>query len=210
MRHRKTEILFVLCITLMLGACGTFNNNWGPAPESPDMDIPSGDSRTLPGDMNIAVDDTGGPDAGPGVILSSIPDVKTELLQQANRYFTLSPDAQHLEFVRAETLYLNDSSDINLVRLGLYAVLTHTDRTGNHQRVRNDLRARLSLNQTPVGEDDLHPLAEVALHLLDERERLMAQLTSRNEELQHKLDELKAIEQQLRERDSPEIIRTLP
>ncbi len=210
MRHRPTEVLFAACIALMLGACSTLNNEREPAPDKPDMDIPAEDSSAPPPDRNAAADGTGISDTGPGADLSSIPDLQTELLQQANRYFTLSPDAQREEFSEAVTRYLNDSTDINLVRLGLYAALTQTDQPGDHQRVRNDLRARLSLNHTPIGEGKLHPLAEVVLHLLDERERLMAQLTSKNEELQRKLDELKAIEQQLRERDSPDIIRTLP
>jgi hypothetical protein len=206
--RRLTEILIVTLVALSLGACSAADFRWWPAHEPPDIDAAPGRPDTLPAepaDADIAITKPKPKDRP-----SLIPDAQTELLHEANAYFALSPEAQRREFSRAESQYLDDSSDFHLLRLGLYAALTRPERPDDYQHVRNDLRARLMHEEAMSDEDGLRPLAGLVLHMLDEREQLMAQLTSRNEELQRKLDELKAIEQQLRERETTGSIRTFP
>jgi hypothetical protein len=141
---------------------------------------------------------------------SPIPDIQGILLRQAEHYLALSPEAQDLEYTRVEANRQADPTGPNLIHLALLAALTAPERPGAYDALRDELDDWLTQQDKGSNEGNLLPFAGIVLHLLEERERLMAQLTSQNEELQHKLDELKAIEQQLRERDSTEIIRTLP
>lgn len=198
--RRLTEYLTVAILALALGACSTVDFHWWPVQEQTDGEPPPE-----------------APDAPPHEIASSeivisevIPDPLAGVLDRANGYLAQPPETQRQEFARTEANYLGDPSDLNLIHHALLAALTRPEHPGAYQRVRSDLGVWLRQQETTDDTTGIVPLARVVLHLLDERERLMAQLTSQNEELQHKLDELKAIEQQLRERDSTEIIRTLP
>lgn len=205
MLHRTTDIAIAVLLALALGACSVIDVHWRPPPETP-VD----DTRIESTEDPLRADDADVGDAGADItIASSIPDIHIRLLRQASIWLELAPDARRREYTEAEKRYAHSPTDIDLVRLGLYAALTQQAQPGEYNSLRNTLRERLPRMDSGEG-DELPALAAIVLHMLDDRERLMAQLTSQNEELQRKLNELKAIEQQLRERESTDIIRTLP
>lgn len=203
MMHRTTDIAVVVLLALALGACSAIDVHWWPPPETPadDPHIEAVEDPPRAGDA----------DAGDSHIdiPSSIPDIHARLLRQASIWLELAPEVRQREYAEAERRYANSPDDINLIRLGLYTALTQQARPGEYKPLRDALRERLP-HMESRDNSELAAIAAIVLHILDDRERLMAQLTSQNEELQHKLNELKAIEQQLRERDSTDIIRTLP
>lgn len=204
--RRTTDIFIVAALAFTLGACSAIDIRWPPpgtTTETPaeKSSAATADKPAAPGKPVEVAADADAP--------SSIPDIHTRLLRQASIWAELAPDAQQAEFSDAERRYAESPTDINLLRLGLYAALTPQEQPGAWRSLRGSLRERLPHMASP-DNDELHALAAVVLRMLDDRERLMAQLTSQNEELQHKLNELKSIEQQLRERDSTDIIRTPP
>lgn len=119
-------------------------------------------------------------------------------------YLDLSPEARRQEFTQTEERYLQDSSPRNLLRYALLATLNGIERPGASRRLRADLRAYIEGSGDRDGNEDVVPLARVLLHILEERDQLLRQLSARNENLQRKLDELKDIERQLRDRAGPE------
>ncbi len=201
--HRTTDIAIAVLLALALGACSAIDVHWWPPPETPADDARIETTEDPPR--------AGAADAGDAdiEILSSIPDIHVRLLRQASIWLELAPEVQVREYAEVERRYANSPTDIHLVRLGLYAALTQQAQPGEYKPLRDALRERLP-RMEPGDGNELSALAAIVLHMLDDRERLMAQLTSQNEELQRKLNELKAIEQQLRERESTDIIRTLP
>jgi hypothetical protein len=209
MRH-TAEILIAIALAFALGACSTVDFRWWSAKEPTDIEGHPVEGPVAPSPPADRDRDMVGGDHSVIGKPSPIPDIQVILLRQAEHYLALSPDAQNLEFTRVEANHQADPSDLNLIHLALLAALTAPEGPGAYDAVRGELGDWLAQQDKGTNKDDLLPFARIVLHLLEERERLMAQLTSQNEELQHKLDELKAIEQQLRERDSTEIIRTLP
>ncbi len=200
MMRRTADLLIALLLAFVLGACSTIDIQWpsqtDTANGAPDTS-PANDSADTATDPAAVVTEP-----------SPIPDIHARLLRQASVWLELEPAARQQEFTDAQRSYAEAPTDIQLVRLGLYATLTTPEQPGTWQKLRDTLRERIPRMDT--GDDELHALAVVLLRILDDRERLMAQLTSQNEELQRKLNELKAIEQQLHERESTDIIRTLP
>lgn len=109
-------------------------------------------------------------------------------------------EAQRKVYAQVENLYLQDRTPQNLVRYALLAVVAGAERPAAASRARADLRTYLDPKSGTAGSDPLAPLAVLLLRVLDDREQLTAQYIAQNDLLQKKLDELKAIEQQLLER----------
>lgn len=126
------------------------------------------------------------------------------LIQFGKSYLDLSPEARRQEFLQSEARYLRDANARNLLRYAMLAALNGVDRPGANRRVRTDLRALIEQANGDEESEELVPLAHVLLHIIEERDALLGQLTAKNETLQRKLDELKDIERQLRDRAGPE------
>jgi hypothetical protein len=129
------------------------------------------------------------------------------MTQRANDWLALSREAQRQEYLRAESLYQQSGSLRDLVDLALLAALRNPERPETTRRIRSNLRAHVEQNAQAGGNDELTAIARPLLQILDERERLLGQLATQNETLQHQLNELKAIEEQLRDRSGSEPIQ---
>lgn len=158
----------------------------------------------LPGETLPEAGDTDavGPSSEDDVAL---PDPAPEsLVIQFGDAWLGSPDElrnHQYQQVRAE---YEQSRDFGvLVQLGLLTTLRGNDRAAM-TRVSDEIRSRLA---DGAGEHPLAPLARIVLRILDENARVIGRLTTQNETLQRQLDELKAIEEQLRERGGPEPIQ---
>jgi hypothetical protein len=118
-----------------------------------------------------------------------------ELLRDAEQYAILTPDAQQQMLAEAEIRYDMEQTPLTLVHYALLLSLSEPDR----QSSAGAAAALRDLLAAPTGtaERDLGALARLLMYTLDEREHLLA----RNVELQHKLNQLKAIERQLGNRD---------
>jgi hypothetical protein len=134
------------------------------------------------------------PDTAPAPIAPPAPEsARTlDLLQSAEQYAGLSPEAQHQTIAEAETRYNAEQTSFALVQYALLLSLSEPDR----QADANTADKLRNLLAGPDADPELVPFAQVLAHVLDERERLLAQ----NAELQRKLNQLKAIEQQLGDR----------
>jgi hypothetical protein len=115
-----------------------------------------------------------------------------DLLHSAEQYAGLSPEVQHQTIAAAETRYNTEQTSFALVQYALLLSLSEPDRQADAGTA-DKLRGLLA---GPAADPDLVPFAQVLAHVLDERERLLTQ----NAELQRKLNQLKAIEQQLGDR----------
>lgn len=135
------------------------------------------------------------------------PGPAEEMTQRANAWLTLSREAQRQEFQRAEARYQQSGSPQDLIDLALLAALRNPERAETAKRIRGNLRNHIEQGINAGENDEITPLARLLLQILDERERLIGQLTSQNETLQNQLNELKAIEEQLRDRSGSEPIR---
>ena len=135
------------------------------------------------------------------------PGPEEAMVQFAHIWLGLSREAQRQEFVQSEAIYLRDGTPYNLVRYALLTTLRGSERPGAAKRVRSDLRQYVETHNGSDTPDEYVPLARLLLHILDEREQLVTQFTAQNETLQRQLDELKAIEEQLRDRGGPEPIQ---
>lgn len=135
------------------------------------------------------------------------PGPAEEMTQRANNWLALSREAQRQEHQRAEALYQQSGSLQDLLDLALLAVLKNPERPETTRRIRNNLRTHIEQSTNAGNSNELTALARPLLQILDERERLLGQLATQNETLQHQLNELKAIEEQLRERSGSEPIQ---
>ncbi len=124
----------------------------------------------------------------------------TELLREAAAYGASSAEEQRTAIEEAETRRAVEETPQALVRLALLQSLSETNRQSDI-----DTSSRLlDLLAEPSMEDndaDLVPLTQLLAHILGERGRLAAQ----NAELTRKLNQLKAIEQQLGDRDGADM-----
>src|SRR5690606_35307452 len=92
---------------------------------------------------------------------SPIPDIHARLLRQVSVWLELQPAARQQEFTDAQRRYAETPTDIQLVRLALYATLTTPEQPGAWQTLRDTLRERIPRMDT--GDDELHALAVVLL-----------------------------------------------
>lgn len=123
-----------------------------------------------------------------------------ELLREAAAYGASSPDEQRAAIEEADSRRAREETPQALVRFALLRSLSETNRQTDI-----DTSSRLlDLLTAPSmeGDDaDLVPLTQLLAHILGERGRLAAQ----NAELARKLNQLKAIEQQLGDRDGADM-----
>lgn len=200
-------------LSLAVGACGGPAVRQEPPPEAPAViEVPLLIEPALePPSPSAAQADAGHetvPDEGEPA--PAIPGPEEGMVQFAYLWLGLSREAQRQEFLESEALYLQDGTPYNLVRYALLTALRGSERPGAAKRVRGDLRNYIETYNGSDTPGEFVPLARLLLHLLDEREQLLGQLTAQNETLQRQLDELKAIEEQLRDRAGPEPIQATP
>ena len=139
--------------------------------------------------------------AKPGALPSHTPSAADLELRFMEGFLGMSREAQRRVYAQVEATYLQDRAPRNLVRYALLTVATGTDHPASVSRVRTDLRGYLEPGGDGAAADNgLVPLAALLLRVLDDREQLTAQYVAQTDQLQKKLDELKAIEQQLLER----------
>jgi hypothetical protein len=138
-----------------------------------------------------ALPDTAEP---PAASSAPAPARALDLLQYAEQYAGLSPEAQRQAMAAAETQYNTEQTSFALVRYALLLSLSEPDHQADAGTA-DKLRGLLA-GPAVATDPDLVPFAQMLTHVLDERERLLAQ----NTELQRKLNQLKAIEQQLGDR----------
>ncbi|MCC6301589.1 MAG: hypothetical protein IT489_02165 [Gammaproteobacteria bacterium] len=123
----------------------------------------------------------------------------SDLLRDAVRYDGLSPDERRAAIDEAGTRLDIEQTPQALVRFALLLSLSEPNRQTDA-----DISARLRelFTQSPQTDDtDLVSLARILAHSLSERERLSTQ----NAELMRKLNQLKAIERQLGDRDGADM-----
>lgn len=123
-----------------------------------------------------------------------------ELLRDAAQYSGLPPDTQREAIEDAETRLNIEQTPHALVRFALLLSLSEPNRQSDAD---TSARLRNLIARPPADADsaELAPLAQVLARLLDDRGRMAAQ----NAELKHKLNQLKAIEQQLGDRDGADM-----
>lgn len=201
------RILLAASLSLVLGACSlidhrsvTHDDDDLELPETPDQDVETADDIT-DSEIEIVIEVIE-PEPEPGL--------QDEVLLFGHNWLGLSEEAQRQELAQAELAWSNTRTDLALVRYALLTALSRPVQPGASDRVRNELRNWLAQQKTMIGQDELAPLAGMLLYLLDDREQLISEMMMQIDEVQRKLDELRAIEQQMRERESTEIIRTLP
>ncbi len=135
------------------------------------------------------------------------PDSVEELLRYGERLGALPPQALNQEYVQAARALAGDASAANRVRVALLVSRPGTS-------FRDDKRARSLLrevtNDPRYNARKYQGLASFLLLALDDRERVEAALAEerrQHQELQHKLEQLKAIEQDFSRRIPNEPIK---
>lgn len=197
-------------LMLALGACGgAIFRGEAPPREDPSPGMPGSEAPVA-----------GPPASGAGPLEPAVevpereveyipapPSAEERMVHFAHTWLGLSKEAQRQEFLQSEALYLKEGTPYNLVRYALLTTLRGSERPGSTKRVRGELRSYIDEHNGTDERGEFVPLARLLLHVLEEREQLLGQLTAQNETLQRQLDELKAIEEQLRDRGGPEPIQ---
>lgn len=188
---------------LALGACATVPEPRERTLPPPEIEHPSEPSPAIEAPPEGGHEELV-PDLPPaaGIGVAPDPGSETAVVQFADAWLELAEETRNRQYQEAEASYRESGAFDELVRLGLLTALRTSDRA-TATRVRTDLRARLETED----QHALAPFGRVVLRLLDERERAIARLASQNDTLQRQLDELKAIEEQLRDRARPELIQ---
>lgn len=186
---------------LALGACATAPEPRAGTPPPPVIEHPPEPSPVIEHPPEAGHEETA-TEPSPAVGTGPDPGSETAVVQFADAWLELADEARSRRYQEVEAGYRESGDFDELVRLGLLTALRSNDRA-TATRVRTDLRDRLEAGE----QHALAPLGRVVLRILDERERALARLTSQNDTLQRQLDELKAIEEQLRDRGRPELIQ---
>lgn len=126
-----------------------------------------------------------------------------ELLREAEQYTGLPPETQQRILAEAELKLDLEQTPHALVRHTLLLSVSEPDRQSSAEAA---ARLRDLLDAPAAADRELEALARLLMHVLDEREHLLAQ----NVELQRKLNQLKAIEQQLGDRDGADAPQPAP
>lgn len=124
----------------------------------------------------------------------------SDLLREAAQYDGLPPDEQRAAIDAAGTRLDVEQTPQALMRFALMLSLSEPNRQADAD---TSARLRELFTQPPAQGDDagLTSLARMLAHFLGERERLSTQ----NAELARKLNQLKAIERQLGDRDGADM-----
>jgi hypothetical protein len=127
-------------------------------------------------------------------------DQAIALLLEVARTANGNADESRKELAAAQALYNKERSSMNRMRLALYTALA-----ANNAIEENRLQGLLEPLVAKVGglppTHPLRPIAEALLTQANERSRQVRDQTKKVDELQQKLDALKAIEKQLLDRD---------
>jgi hypothetical protein len=163
----------VLCLSLIgaLGGCAALNPSYQPAASGCRIEPCFKDPGGVPG-----------------------------LLRYADYLHTLDADARQREYARTEELFARDATTVHRLRLVL--LLSLPDAT-----FRSDTRARELLYQYLQGNDDdlaYHDFAGFLFRSLNERHAAEQAIEAERQQLQvlrKQVEELKAIEQRINQRD---------
>lgn len=134
---------------------------------------------------------------------SATPADAQVLLAYAESFTGLPSDMRRDELARAASRHAEEQSLNAAVRYALLLILSDAA-PAEFIAVKQSLQERLEQHRGGQGKEGLAPLAAFLLQVLETR----MQLLRKNTELQEKLDQLKAIEQKLREREEPDSLPT--
>jgi hypothetical protein len=127
-------------------------------------------------------------------------DQALALLIDLSRASNGSGEESRKELAAAQAAYNKDRNTANRVRVAMYSALT-ANTTGDDSRLQALLEPLLAkVGGLPLSHP-IRPIAEMLLAQITERNRQVREQTKKTEELQQKLDALKAIEKQLLDRD---------
>jgi hypothetical protein len=127
-------------------------------------------------------------------------DQSLALLLEVSRAANGSADESRRELAAAQTAYNKERSHMNRMRLALYTAMT-TSATAEDTRLQTLLEPLVAKVGGLPSAHPLRPVAEALLAQANERNRQVRDQTKKVDELQQKLDALKAIEKQLLDRD---------
>jgi hypothetical protein len=127
-------------------------------------------------------------------------DQTLALLIELTRAANGSVEEARKELAAAQALYAKDRSLNNRVRVAMYSALG-ANTTSDDSRLQGLLEPLLAKVGGLSPSHPLRPVAEMLLAQITERNRQVREQTKKADELQQKLDALKAIEKQLLDRD---------
>jgi hypothetical protein len=127
-------------------------------------------------------------------------DQTLSLLSEVARASNGNAEESRKELAAAQAAFNKDRSAANRMRLALYTAMTATS-VADENRLQGLLEPLVAkVGGLPVSHP-LRPVAEALLFQVNERNRQVRDQTKKVDELQQKLDALKAIEKQLLDRD---------
>jgi hypothetical protein len=127
-------------------------------------------------------------------------DQALALLVEMARAGNGSADDSRKELAAAQALYNKDRSSVNRMRFALYTAMTAST-SADDARLQGLLEPLVAKVGGLANSHPLRPVAEAMLAQLNDRNRLVREQSKKVDELQQKLDALKAIEKQLLDRD---------
>jgi hypothetical protein len=127
-------------------------------------------------------------------------DQALALLVEIARNGNGNADESRKELLAAQTLYNKDRSTVNRMRFALYTAMTAST-IADDARLQGLLEPLVAKVGGLPSTHPLRPVAEALMMQVNERNRQVRDQTKKVDELQQKLDALKAIEKQLLDRD---------
>lgn len=127
-------------------------------------------------------------------------DQSLALLIEIARTANGSVDESRKELANAQAAFNKERSSINRMRLALYTAMTASS-AADENRLQGLLEPLVAKVGGLPSTHPLRPVAEALLAQVNERNRQVRDQTKKVDELQQKLDALKAIEKQLLDRD---------
>ncbi len=127
-------------------------------------------------------------------------DQALALLVEVARAGNGSADDSRKELAAAQASYNKDRTAVNRMRLALYTAL-NANSASDESKLQALLEPLVAKVGGLPGAHPLRPIADALLLQVNERNRQVRDQTKKVDELQQKLDALKAIEKQLLDRD---------
>ncbi len=127
-------------------------------------------------------------------------DQTLALLLELTRATNGSVEEARKELAAAQSLYAKDRSLNNRIRVAMYSALA-ANNTSDDSRLQGLLEPLVAKVGGLPQTHPIRPVAEMLLTQIAERNRQVREQTKKTDELQQKLDALKAIEKQLLDRD---------
>lgn len=192
---RRAEHLLGACLLAALCGCAALPGAQREAPTATGAEP----AQVLTSAVTAPpVHETAAPVLPPQNTLATAPARSLELLREAEQFAGRPAEQQRHMLAEAEASYDLEPTPLALVRYALLQSMSGPDRQLSAETAAR-LRDMLAVVADPA-DRDLNALTRLLVHVLDEREHLLAQ----NMELQRKLNQLKAIEQQLGDREGAE------